>query len=51
VRKRLIAFLLSGLVVLVPACSNTAEGLEEDANRNIDEVQQEVDEEQNDDDG
>jgi hypothetical protein len=46
----LIAFLLSGLVVLVPACSNTAEGLEEDANRNIDEVQQEVDEEQNDDD-
>lgn len=50
-RKRLIAFLLSGLVVLVPACSNTAEGLEEDANRNIDEVQQEVDEEQNDDDG
>jgi predicted small secreted protein len=50
VRKRLIAFLLSGLVVLVPACSNTAEGLEEDANRNIDEVQQEVDEEQNDDD-
>jgi predicted small secreted protein len=51
VRKRLIAFLLSGLVVLVPACSNTAEGLEEDANRNIDEVQQEVDEEQKDDDG
>jgi hypothetical protein len=50
VRKRLIAFLLSGLVVLVPACSNTAEGLEEDANRNIDEVQEEVDEEQNDDD-
>jgi hypothetical protein len=46
----LIAFLLSGLVVLVPACSNTAEGLEEDANRNIDEVQEEVDEEQNDDD-
>lgn len=49
-RKRLIAFLLSGLVVLVPACSNTAEGLEEDANRNIDEVQEEVDQEQNDDD-
>lgn len=49
-RKRLIAFLLSGLVVLVPACSNTAEGLEEDADRNIDEVQEEVDEEQNDDD-
>jgi hypothetical protein len=46
----LIAFLLSGLVVLVPACSNTAEGLEEDANRNIDEVQEEVDQEQNDDD-
>jgi len=49
-RKRLIAFLLSGLVVLVPACSNTAEGLEEDADRNIDEVQEEVDQEQNDDD-
>ena len=49
-RKRLIAFLLSGLVVLVPACSNTAEGLEEDADRNIDEVQEEVDEEQKDDD-
>jgi predicted small secreted protein len=47
VRKRLIAFLLSGLVVLVPACSNTAEGLEEDANRNIDEAQQELNEEEN----
>jgi predicted small secreted protein len=48
VRKRLIAFLLSGVVVLTAGCSNTVEGLEDDANRNIDEVQQEIDEEQED---
>jgi predicted small secreted protein len=48
VRKRLIAFLLSGIVVLTVGCSNTVEGLEEDANQNVDEVQQEVDEEQED---
>jgi hypothetical protein len=48
VRNRLIAFLLSGIVVFAAGCSNTAEGLEDDANRNIDEVQEEVDEEQED---
>jgi hypothetical protein len=48
VRKRLSVFLLSGIVVLTAACSNTVEGLEDDANRNIDEVQQEIDEEQED---
>ena len=47
-RKRLIAFLLTGVVVLTTACSNTVEGLEEDANQNIDEVQQEIDEEEDD---
>jgi predicted small secreted protein len=48
VRNRLIAFLLAGVVVLATGCSNTAEGLEEDANRNIDEAQQELDEEEDD---
>ncbi len=47
-RNRVIAFLLSGVVVLAAGCSNTAEGLEDDANRNIDEVQQELDEEEDD---
>lgn len=48
VRKRLIAFLLSGVVVLAPACSNTAEGLEDDANRNVDEVQEELNDDEDD---
>jgi predicted small secreted protein len=48
VRNRLIAFLLSGVVVLAAGCSNTVEGLEEDANQNVDEAQQELDEEEDD---
>jgi predicted small secreted protein len=44
-RKRLVALLLLILVSLVAACSNTVEGLEEDANRNLDEAEQELDEE------
>lgn len=41
-RKRLITLLLAGLVLLVPACANTVEGLEEDTNQNVDEVQEEL---------
>lgn len=50
-RKRLIALLLFGLVVLVPACRNTVRGLEEDAERNANQVEQELEEEENEDDG
>lgn len=42
-RKRLITLLLAGLFLLVPACSNTGEGIEEDVNENVDEVQEELD--------
>jgi predicted small secreted protein len=47
-RKWLTALMLL-VVLLLSACSNTVEGLEDDANRNIDEAQQEIDEEDNDD--
>jgi predicted small secreted protein len=47
-RKRVIAFLLAMLAFLVTACSNTVEGLEEDANRNVDEAQQELNDEDED---
>lgn len=46
-RKWLIALMLSVLLML-SACSNTVEGLEEDTNRNIDEAQQELEEEDDD---
>lgn len=42
-RKRLAALLFAALLVLASACANTVEGLEEDANQNIDEAQQELD--------
>lgn len=41
-RKRLITLLLAGSALLVPACANTVEGLEEDTNQNVDEVQEEL---------
>ena len=41
-RKRFAALLLVAVVWLLPACSNTVEGLEEDANQNIDEAQEEL---------
>jgi len=41
-RKRFVALLLAALLWLLPACSNTVEGLEEDANQNIDEAQEEL---------
>jgi len=44
-RKHLVMLLLAGALLLVPACSNTVEGLEEDTNQNVDEVQEELDEE------
>jgi predicted small secreted protein len=44
-RKRLIALLLLIVVSVVTACSNTVEGLEDDANRNIDEAQEELENE------
>lgn len=47
-RKRLIALLLLIVVSLVSACSNTVEGLEEDADRNVDRAEQELEEEVND---
>ena len=42
-RERLTTLLLAGLLLLVPACSNTVEGLEDDTNQNVDEVQEELD--------
>lgn len=44
-RKRVIGLLMAGLLMLVPACANTTEGLEEDVNQNVDEVQEELNEE------
>lgn len=44
-RKRMIALMLLILVSLVTACSNTVEGLEEDANQNVDEAQEELNDE------
>ena len=45
-RNRLIALLIAALTALsLSACANTVEGLEEDANENIDEAQQELQEE------
>ena len=41
-RTRFAALLLVAVVWLLPACSNTVEGLEEDANQNIDEAQEEL---------
>jgi len=46
-RKRLVALLLLILVSLVTACSNTVEGLGDDAERNLDEAEQELNEEDN----
>jgi predicted small secreted protein len=46
-RKRLIALLLLIVVSLVAACSNTVEGLGDDAERNLDEAEQELNEEDN----
>ena len=47
-RNRLISLLIAALALLAPACSNTVEGLEEDAEQNVDEVEQELEEEDND---
>lgn len=47
-RKRLIALLLLIVVSLVTACSSTVEGLGDDAERNVDRAEQELEEEDND---
>lgn len=42
-RNRFAALLFVALVWLLPACSNTVEGLEDDVNQNVDEAQEELD--------
>jgi len=42
-RKRFLALFMVVLVGLLPACGNTAEGLQEDVNNNVDEAQEELD--------
>lgn len=44
-RKRLIALLVSGVVLFTAACANTVEGVEEDVERGVDEVEQELEDE------
>lgn len=49
-RTRLIALLLLCMMALA-ACANTTEGLEEDADQNVDEAQEQIDGDEEDDEG
>lgn len=47
-RNRLVGLFLVAMALLGSACANTTEGLEEDANQNVDEAQEQLNEEEGD---